>query len=189
MHRWVTTLVFCVSVGACAGPQTLVESADLGVLAAAATFAINPPPAGTTGATTPHEGTRLREAIEGEIAQVLKSKGYRQVDPPAADLVVTYRLVFMGRVNRDDREDVIAESRVASGPGDPYGTYHPIPETARGERREMLLVTIADRKSSMVVWQATNEGLATGTSAAVSEVSRATRATLARLPHSRTVEP
>jgi len=184
MHRLTAIFMLCVFVGACAGPQTLIESTDAATLAAASSFAIDPPPSGTTGAATPQEGLRLRAAIEGEITQIFINKGYRLADPQAADLVVTYRLVYMGRVKRDDHEDVIAESRVAGGPGDPYGTYQPIPESAQGERREMLLVTIADRKSSAIIWQATNEGLATGTSSAVSEVSRAARVTLAKLPHS-----
>jgi hypothetical protein len=182
MYRLPASLLLSVLLGACAAPQTLVQSIDAPVLSAASTFAIDPPPLGTTGSANPNEAARLRAAIEGEITRVLGSKGYEIADPESADLKVAYRLAFMGRLPRNEREDAVAESRVATGPGDPYGTYRPLPEAAEGERPAMLLVTITDRKSSAIVWQATNEGLATSTASAVGEVSRATRAALAKVP-------
>jgi Domain of unknown function (DUF4136) len=188
-RRTIALFVLATLAAACAAPQTIIDSTDVAALSAASTFAINPPPVDTTGAATPHEGTRLRAAIEGEITRALTGKGYHLADPQSADLLVTYRLVSMGRVQRNEREDVVAESRVRSGPGDPYGAYQPLPETAAGERREMLLVTIADRKSATIVWQATNEGLATGTASAVGEVTGAARGALAKVPPSRRERP
>lgn len=189
MYRLISLLLLALVVGACAAPRTLVESIDEAALSAASTFAIDPPPRGTTGAATSSEGTRVREAIETEITRVLDGKGYRLSDPKSADLVVTYRVVYMGRVQRDEHESAAAESRVGPATGDPYGIYQPLPDTAQGERREMLLVTIADRKSARIVWQATNEGLATGTASAVGEVSRAARGALEKVPKSRRGQP
>ena len=134
MYRLIAALLAGIVVGACAAPQTLVESIDVAALSSASTFAIDPPPPGTTGATTPQEGTRLRTAIEGEIARTLGRKGYRLTDPQSAELLVAYRLVYMGRVKRDEREDAVAQSRVAPGPGDPYGAYQALPESSQGER-------------------------------------------------------
>lgn len=189
MYRTVLSVILGALVSACAAPQTLIQSADSAALSAAATFAIEPPPLGTTGAATPHEGERLRTAIEGEITRVLGGKGYRLADTQSADLLVSYRVVYMGRLARDAHEDVVAESRVTPGAGDPYGVYRPLPESAQGERRELLLVTIADRASATVVWQATNEGLATGTASVLGEASRATREALAKVPKSRRGRP
>ena len=189
MYRLIASLSLGIVISACTAPQTLVESIDVTALSAASSFAIDPPPQGTTGAATRNEGARMRAAIESEIARVLGGKGYRLSDPQLADLVVTYRVVYMGRVKRDEHENAVAESRVGPATGDPYGTYQPLPESAQGERREMLLVTIADRKSARIVWQATNEGLATGTASAVSEVSRAARGAFEKLPRSRRAQP
>jgi hypothetical protein len=188
MNRLIVALLVG-AVGACAAPQALVQSTDVAAFAGASTFAIQLPPPGTTGAATPTEGARLRTAIEGEIVRVLGSKGYHPADPGAADLLVTYRLAYMGRLRLDEKEDVVAESRVALGSGEPYGTYRPLPETAQGARRELLLVTITDRKSARIIWQATNDGLATGTASAVGEVSGAARATLAKVPNSSSGRP
>ena len=185
MYRLIASLVLGLFVVACAAPQTLVDSIDAAALSAASTFAIDPPPRETTGAATPKEAARLRATIEAELARVLDDKGYRQSDPQSADLVVTYRVVYMGRVERAEHESAVAEPRVGPATGDPYGTYQPLPDAAQGERREMLLVTITDRKSAKVVWQATNEGLATGTASAVGEVSHAARGALEKVPRHR----
>jgi hypothetical protein len=188
MHRLLLILL-AGALGGCAAPPAVIESADGATLSAASTFTIDPPPLDTTGAATSREGSRLRAAIEGEIVRSLGHKGYHLADPQSAQLVVAYRLASMGRVPREDREDAIAESRVASGPGSPYRPYQPLPEQAEGARREMLLLTIADRQSARIVWQATNEGLATSTASAISVVSGATRGALAKLPKSRGGQP
>ena len=189
MVRLPVSVVLGVILGACAAPQTLLQSVDASALAAASTYAIEPPPPGTIGADTRHEGERLRTSIEGEIARVLDGKGYGRSERETADLRVSYRLVSMARLKLDEREDAVAESRVGPGPGDPYGSYHPLPESAQGERHEMLLVTITDRRSATIVWQATNEGLATSAGSAVSEVSRAAREALAKVPKSQPRHP
>jgi len=183
--RITALLAVLVLLGACAAPETLLLSTDSGTIAAASGFAIVAPPAGTIGAANSHESERLRAAVEDEITRTPRAKGYRLADPTVADLKIEYRLVPEGRVPREDRENTVAESRVSTGPGDPYGTYRPLAGTGAGERRGMLLLTITNVKSGATVWQATNEGVVAGTSSAVHAAVRGTRAALAKIPEAR----
>jgi hypothetical protein len=182
MKRLLHLLVPLALLVACAAPETLVQSIDAAAIAAATTFGIEAPDA--SGATDPALAERLQAAVESEITRALSAKGYQHAALAGADLKVSYRLASMGRVARDERENPQAESRTTLGPGDPYGSYHPLAGTGAGARRGMLLVTITNAKSGAVVWQATSEGVATSTTSAVGAVERSVRAALAEVPAS-----
>jgi hypothetical protein len=182
MTRFIMLSALIAFLCACAAPETLLVSTDSATIAAASSFAIEAPPPAMAGAADAGEVARLHTAVQDEITRTLSSKGYRLADASVADLKIAYRLVPMGRVPRLDRENTVAESRVSTGAGDPYGTYRPLAGTGGGERLGMLLLTIVDAKSGATVWQATNQGEATGTSSAVRAVVRGTRAALAKIP-------
>jgi hypothetical protein len=168
-------------LASCAAPDTLVQSTDAAAIARASTFAIEAPPA-ASDAVASADVARLRAAVESEIGRSLAAKGYRPAERATADLWIAYRLVPMGRIAREDRENPIAASRPSMGPGDPYGTYEPLAGAGGGERLGMLLVTITDARSGAIVWQATSEGMATTSASAARGAARGTHAALAKLP-------
>jgi len=179
MKRLLQRLLPLTVLVACAAPETLVQSIDAAAFAAATTFGIEAPD--VSAASDPVSAGRLQEAVEGEIVRTMSAKGYRQV-AAGADLKVAFRLASMGRIARDERENPQAESRTSLGPGDPYGDYQPLAGTGAGERRGMLLVTITSAKTGAVVWQATNEGVATSSTSAIGVATRSARAALAKIP-------
>jgi len=180
MNRAIRLIAMLACLGACAAPETLVEPGNIAAFAAAATYAVDAPDLGDAADRGTAE--RMHAAVESEITRALSGKGYERAALAAADLKVSYRLASMARVPREAREDPQAESRTRLGPGDPYGDYQPLAGTGGGMRRGLLLLTITDVKSGAVVWQATSEGEATSTAAAVGAVGRGARVALSRIP-------
>lgn len=187
MKRLPHLLVPLAFLAACATPETLVQSIDTSAFATATTFGIEAPDA--SAASDPGYAERLQAAVESEIVRTLSAKGYHRSAFAEADLKISYRLASMGRIARDDRENAWAESRTSLGPGDPYAPYQPLAGTSAGARHGMLLVTITDAKSGAVVWQATSEGVASSSTAAIGVVTRSAHAALAKIPAAPHREP
>ena len=141
------------------------------------------------GSTGLERDAALAAEVNASVRQVavseLRRKGYEEVSPEQADLLVSYQVIVTdaGPLNRGEPTSGMSPQG-SVGPGDPFrelrdrGTLTPDVRQSHGS----LLVFVTDSRSGRILWRGTAESLMTSRREGARKVPSAVRQMFEKFP-------
>jgi hypothetical protein len=112
----------------------------------------------------PAVAAQLNSDVRQAAVNELSRRGYEQLPPERADMLVSYQVVVTSVGSGDRGEPVSGMSPQASiGPGDPFRELRDRGTVTNDVRESMgsLLVFVTDRQTGRILWRGTAESLMT----------------------------